>query len=105
MHVRIYQPARSAMQSGTAKTHEWLLEAAPQSPKKRDPLMGWSGSKGTNSQIKMRFATKEEAIKYAEEHGYAYEIFETPARKRKPNIRKLGYAENFVPNRRLPWTH
>ncbi len=105
MRVRIYQPARSAMQSGTAKTHEWLLEAAPLAPKKRDPLMGWSGSKGAMSQVKMRFASKEEAIEYAQSKGLDYDIVESPARKRKPNIRKLGYAENFVPNRRMPWTH
>ena len=29
MRARIYQPARTAMQSGTAKTHTWVLEFAP----------------------------------------------------------------------------
>ncbi len=105
MRARIFQPARSAMQSGTAKTHEWFLEMAPQAPKKRDPLMGWSGSKGVAGQIKMRFASKEEAVRYAEEKGWAYEVIEAAARKRKPNIRPMGYAENFTPNRRTPWTH
>ncbi|MBO6700691.1 MAG: ETC complex I subunit, partial [Rhizobiales bacterium] len=26
MKARIYQPAKNAMQSGTAGTHDWLLE-------------------------------------------------------------------------------
>lgn len=29
MRARIYQPAKTAMQSGTAKTHSWVLEYAP----------------------------------------------------------------------------
>ncbi len=105
MRARIYKPARSAMQSGTAKTHEWLLEMAPQAPKKRDPLMGWSGSKGTANQIKMRFKSKEEAMQYAIDRGMDFDVIDTVARKRKHNIRPLGYAENFVPSRRMPWTH
>ncbi len=105
MRARIYQPARSAMQSGTAKTHEWLLELEGQSPKKRDPLMGWSGSKGTKEQVKLRFETKDEAIQYAMDKGWDFDVVDLPERKRKFNIRPLGYAENFVPNRRMPWTH
>ena len=29
MRARIYQPAKTAMQSGTAKTKTWLLEYEP----------------------------------------------------------------------------
>lgn len=105
MHARIYNPARNAMQSGTAKTQEWIYEFSPQSAKKRDPLMGWTGSKGTAGQVRMRFASKEEAIAYAKKQNVPYEVIETKARKRKPNIRPLGYAENFTTNRRTPWTH
>ncbi len=105
MYARIYKPAPSAMQSGPSKSSEWIVEAAPQSPKKRDPLMGWSGSKGATAQIKMRFSSKEDAISYAEARGLEYDVIESNPRKRKPNIRKMGYAENFVPTRRMPWTH
>ncbi len=105
MHARIYQPARNAMQSGMAKTHEWILEYAPAAPKKRDPLMGWSGSRGTMGQLKMRFGSLEEAEAYAQKAGIAYEVVRVAARRRKPNVRPMGYAENFVPSRRLPWTH
>jgi hypothetical protein len=47
MRARIYQPARTAMQSGTAKTHQWVLEFTPASEREIDPLMGWTSSSDT----------------------------------------------------------
>ena len=41
MRARIYQPARNAMQSGTAKTRDWVLEYAASSARSVDPLMGF----------------------------------------------------------------
>jgi hypothetical protein len=43
--ARIFQPPKSAMQSGRGKTHEWVLEYAPSEAKVLDPLMGvgWLG--------------------------------------------------------------
>ena len=38
MKVRIYKPAKTAMQSGFGKTKEWLLETEP-TPKILDPLL------------------------------------------------------------------
>jgi hypothetical protein len=49
MRARIYQPAKTAMQSGTAKTHQWVLEFAPASAREVDPLMGWTSSSDTQS--------------------------------------------------------
>ena len=42
MRARIYQPARTAMSSGTAKTHVWLLEFDQENAREIDPLMGWT---------------------------------------------------------------
>ncbi|MCZ8152319.1 MAG: ETC complex I subunit, partial [Rhodobacteraceae bacterium] len=42
MRARIYQPAKTAMQSGTAKAKGWVLEFAPASAREVDPLMGWT---------------------------------------------------------------
>ena len=103
MHARIYQPARNAMQSGTAKTREWVLEFAPGTERKVDPLMGWTGSPDTQSQVRMKFPTKEAAVEYAEDNGIAYTV--SDPHRRKPNIRKGGYGENFATNRRTVWTH
>ncbi|WP_095588640.1 ETC complex I subunit [Actibacterium ureilyticum] len=103
MPARIYQPARTAMQSGTAKTHHWVLEYVADSARSVDPLMGWTSSSDTQSQIRLRFDTKEEALSYAATHGIDAVV--TEPKKRKPNIRARGYGENFATDRRTVWTH
>lgn len=103
MRARIYQPARTAMSSGTAKTHKWVLEFAPAEAREVDPLMGWTSSADTQSQVKLQFATKQEAMDYASENGIDA-IVQDPQR-RKPNIRLGGYGENFATGRRGAWTH
>ncbi|MEQ9695104.1 ETC complex I subunit [Shimia sp. SDUM112013] len=103
MFARIYQPARNAMTSGTAKTKTWILEYSASEAKNIDPLMGWTGSGDTQAQVKLRFPTKEAALEYAREHGIDAQV--TDPHKRKPNIRPGGYGENFATNRKGPWTH
>jgi len=103
MLARIYQPARTAMQSGTAKTRHWVLEFAPASAREVDPLMGWTSSSDTQAQVRLRFDSKEAALDYAREHGI--EAIVAEPHKRKPVIRKGGYGENFATNRRQVWTH
>lgn len=103
MRARIYQPARTAMSSGQAKTKKWLLDFAPASPRAVDPLMGWTSSADTQAQVRLSFDSKEAAMAYAKEHGIDAQVFEP--KKRKPNIRARGYAENFAVDRRTAWTH
>ncbi|MZR12618.1 ETC complex I subunit [Maritimibacter sp. DP07] len=103
MRARIYKPARNAMTSGQAKTKQWILDFAPDEKREIDPLMGWTSSSDTQSQVRIRFATKEAALAYAEEHGIDAVVMEP--HKRKPNIRPGGYGDNFATNRRQVWTH
>lgn len=103
MRARIYQPARNAMQSGTAKTHVWFLEYAQESARDIDPLMGWTSSADTQSQVRLRFDTREAAEEYARDNGIDYTVIEP--HKRKPNVRTRGYGENFATDRKAPWTH
>jgi hypothetical protein len=103
MRARIYQPARTAMQSGTAKAKGWVLEFAPASAREVDPLMGWTSSDDTQAQVKLRFDTREAAEAYATAKGIAYDVVEPKARK--PVIRPRGYGENFATDRRGAWTH
>ena len=103
MQARIYQPARNAMQSGMGKTKVWVLEFAPASSREVDPLMGWTSSCDTQSQVKLRFDSKEAALDYARLHGIDAAVHEPQVRK--PNIRAGGYGENFATNRRETWTH
>jgi hypothetical protein len=101
MVARIYQPAKTAMQSGNAKTQHWALEYEPDSPREAEPLMGWTSSGDMKQQIVLRFATKEEAIAYAERHGIPYQIFDAHPRSRT----KKAYADNFKFGRIGSWTH
>jgi hypothetical protein len=63
--------------------------------------MGWTSSGDMKSQIRLSFATRDEAIAYAERHGIAYQVFET----QEPARHGLSYADNFAFNRRGSWTH
>ena len=75
MRARIYQPPKNAMQSGWAATRQWVLEFDPgRRPAWPDPLMGWIGGADTQSQVRLHFETREEAVAYAEKHGISYEI-------------------------------
>jgi hypothetical protein len=101
MQVRIFQPAKTAMQSGWAGTHRWLMEFAPGAPRVADPLMGWTSSTDTRSQLRLSFETREEAIAFAEKHGLTY-VAEQP---QKRQFRPKSYADNFRFDRVGRWTH
>ena len=103
MRARIYRPARTAMSSGTAKTRTWVLEFAPSQERRVDPLMGWTSSSDTQTQVRLTFPTKEAAQDYAEDHGI--EAIVLMPQGRRANLRKGGYGENFATNRRGAWTH
>jgi hypothetical protein len=94
--VRIYQPAKSAMQSGWGNTRQWVLEFEP-GREWHDPLMGWVSSADTNRQVRLRFETEAEAVAYAGKHGYDYSLAEPKTRKIQPK----SYADNFKFNRVL----
>jgi hypothetical protein len=101
MTARIYKPAKNAMQSGTARSKEWVLDYEPEEPRVVEPLMGWTSSGDMKQQVLLRFDSKEEAIVYAERHGIAYQVFEA----KPPTPRPMAYADNFSFKRRDPWTH
>ncbi|WP_394891122.1 ETC complex I subunit [Mesorhizobium sp. AaZ16] len=101
MSARIFSPAKTAMQSGQAKTGYWVLEFDAEQPRKIDPLMGYTSSGDMKSQIRLTFNSKEEAIAYAQKHGLDFRVQEPKEAKR----RQISYAENFRYDRKIPWTH
>ncbi|MFL6799956.1 MAG: ETC complex I subunit [Xanthobacteraceae bacterium] len=101
MTARLYKPAKTAMQSGNAKTREWVLEYEPEQPREIEPLMGWTSSGDMRQQIRLVFDTADEAIAYCDRHGIPYQISQPKPERR----RGLSYADNFASNRRDPWTH
>jgi len=103
MAARIYRPAKTAMQSGTAKTREWVLDYEPEQPREIEPLMGWTSSGDMRQQVRLQFATLEEAVAYAERHGIPFHLIEP--KPRRHILRQNGYGDNFAPQRRAAWTH
>jgi hypothetical protein len=91
MLARIYKPAKTAMQSGRANAREWTLEFEPEGNKERDPLMGWTSSGDTPQQVRLFFASREEAVAYCKRRRLDYEIHEP----RERVIRPKSYASNF----------
>lgn len=87
----IYRPARNAMQSGKAKTNNWLLEFSPEQVKSPDDLMGWSGSGDMNSQIRMKFPSQEEAEAYCKREKIDYVV----CADNKPRVHLKSYADLF----------
>jgi len=101
MSARIYRPARTAMQSGQAKTKDWVLDFEPEQPRTIEPLMGWTSSGDMKQEVRLQFDTKDEAVAYCERNGIPYQVFET-----KPSARqRISYSDNFAYPRREAWTH
>jgi len=101
MHVRVYRPAKNAMQSGRGNTKQWILEFEPSAASRPEPLMGWTSSPDTRRQIKLLFDSEEEAVAHARENGYTYTVVKRNERKVTPK----SYADNFAYSRLEPWTH
>ena len=91
MPARIYQRYRNAMQSGKARTDEWVLEFESRRPKRPDPLTGWSGGAETQEQVKLTFPSVEAAQAYAERNDVDYHLV-PPA---LPKLKLQSYADNF----------
>jgi hypothetical protein len=102
MTARIYKPSKTAMQSGLANTKAWVLDFEPEVPRTVEPLMGWTSSRDMRQQVRLRFASKEEAVAYCERHAIPYQLIEAnPASAR----RGISYSDNFAFQRRDAWTH
>src|SRR2546423_496337 len=101
MLARIYQPAKSAMQSGKARAKRWVLEIEPETPRENEPLMGWAGSSHKRQQIVLDFDTREEAVAYATANDIPFQVFEP----QRPAAKAKSYSDNFRFDRKVPWTH
>jgi hypothetical protein len=91
MKARIFQRPKSSMQSGRARTGQWVLKREPAEAQRHDPLTGWIGSGDTDAQVELVFGSEAAAIAYAQAQGLAYEIERLPPRA----LRLQAYADNF----------
>jgi hypothetical protein len=91
MLARLYQRPKNAMQSGRARTGQWLLEVERDEPQRADPLTGWPGSGATETQVQLKFESREAALAYAEANGLTVEIVPLGPR----TLKLQAYADNF----------
>ncbi|ESN93670.1 hypothetical protein HELRODRAFT_180765 [Helobdella robusta] len=93
--VRIFSPAKNAMQSGTFKTNKWFMEFNTQE-RWENPLMGWCSTADPLAQIRLSFSTKEDAIAFCEKNNWRYSVEE----KHSLNLRPKVYGDNFSWNKK-----
>jgi hypothetical protein len=101
MPARIYRPADNAMQSGRGKSRQWVLVFEPATAREIEPLMGYTASADTRTQVRLAFDTLEEAEAYARREGIAYSVQQAHER----TVQRSSYSDNFRADRRIPWTH
>jgi len=101
MQARIYKQPKTAMQSGLGQTDRWVLEFEPEGRREVEPLMGWTASPDTQTQLRLWFDSKEAAIRHCEREGYMYSVEEP----RERAVRPKAYGDNFAAGRLGAWTH
>ena len=89
--ARIVEADRKTTQSGRAGTGRWMLEFERTQAQRPDPLTGWNGSGDTKTQVRLSFASKKDAVAYAEKRGMDYHV--VPAAPVRLKIQ--AYADNF----------
>lgn len=88
--ARIFQPAKTAMQSGHAKNRGWAIAFKP-SRQDIDGLMGWPSSQEMDRELHLTFPQLEEAIAYAQKQHYVY----TVEKQKAAVIHPKSYGDNF----------
>ena len=91
-HVLIYKPAKTAMQSGRAKTKAWVLVSSPHKIRYIDPLMHWTGAIKEPGMIRLSFDSAEDAVAFATARQWTYRVLKPQSSTVKPK----SYADNFL---------
>ena len=89
--ARIIEDDRKTTQSGKAKAGRWVLEFERQQALRPDPLTGWAGSSDTNTQVRIAFDSRDEAVAYATRKGFDYHLVPAPP----ATLKIQAYADNF----------
>ncbi|GJQ79123.1 Ndufs4 [Trypoxylus dichotomus] len=93
--VRIYEPPKNCMQSGTDNIQHWEIDFDTRE-RWENPLMGWVSTGDPHSNLKVQFASKDEAIAFCEKNGWKWFLQEKTTKLMKPK----SYGVNFSWNKR-----
>jgi hypothetical protein len=85
--ARIFKPSRSVTTSGKARAKGWRLVFECRSAPFIEPLMGYTGSADSLTQVELEFPTLRSAIRYAERQGLHY-VVQRPAIKTAARTRQ-----------------
>ena len=99
--ARLYKCPQKATQSGKIRSHRWILDYGQSSPRSHDSLTGWVGCSETQTEVKLSFPTKDQAIQYAEKNSIAYDLKEPGSH----HYVVKNYEDNFHNNRKMNWAH
>ncbi|XP_060080000.1 NADH dehydrogenase [ubiquinone] iron-sulfur protein 4, mitochondrial-like [Ylistrum balloti] len=94
-HVRIFSPARNAMQSGTFNTHRWRIEFDNRE-RWENPCMGWVSTADPLSNVNVDFTSAEDAATFCEKNGWSYSI----EQRQVPTFKLKSYGANFSWNKK-----
>ena len=72
--ARIYRPSRVVTTSGKARAKAWRLVFERRTAPFIEPLMGYTGSRDTLTQVELSFPTLKSAIRYVERQGLSYVV-------------------------------
>ncbi len=94
MKVKIYKPAKSAMQSGNANSKKWLVEPVEEkNSHSLDGIMNWVSTSNVGlSELRFYFASRSDAVEFAKKSKFEFEVEEPRAAK----LQKKAYADNFL---------
>ena len=88
----IFQPTKSAMQSGLSSSKKWCLSNIATHETFINSVFCWTGSSNPEQNLTLFFDTLESAVRYAESKKLNFEIIETKKRK----VIKKSYSKNFI---------
>lgn len=95
MKVIVYQHEKSAMQSGHAGDHVWCVDALDEGLDVhfQEPVMQWRGTRATQSQVRLTFASREDALSYCKAQGWSVV---QQVEHRSMGSQPKSYADNFT---------
>ncbi|KAJ1728210.1 ndufs4 NADH dehydrogenase Fe-S protein subunit [Coemansia biformis] len=102
--VRIYRPSNNPMQSGKNANLKWRIDfdGLEKGDRWSNPLMGWQSTADPMAPVRLDFATREDAVHFAEKQGWSHFVQEPQFRVIKPK----SYKQNFVYRAgKLPMVH
>ncbi len=88
----IFQPSKSAMQSGMGKSDKWCLSNLIANESFINSIFCWTGSSNSEKNLTLFFDTLESAVRYAESKSFKFDVIEPKKRK----IIKKSYSRNFI---------